>query len=67
MCVRHALEASRSWTDAGGSDFTYQITGNAGLDINERYALVFGYRYINVNSGGTVAGGTALRHPIPTR
>ena len=34
---------------AGGSDFTYQIVGNAGLDIHERYALVFGYRYLNVN------------------
>jgi hypothetical protein len=34
---------------AGGSDFTYQISGDAGLDIHERYALVLGYRYLSVN------------------
>lgn len=34
---------------AGGSDFTYQIVGNAGLDIRERYALVLGYRYLKVD------------------
>jgi hypothetical protein len=40
------------YTDLRGqraTDFTYQIVGNAGLDIHERYALVFGYRYLNVN------------------
>jgi hypothetical protein len=52
--ARRAL--SRRWwasaygdLGAGGSDFTYQIVANAGLDIHERYALVFGYRYLNVN------------------
>ena len=34
---------------AGGSEFTYQIVGNAGLNIHERYALDFGYRYLSVN------------------
>jgi hypothetical protein len=34
---------------AGGSDFTYQIVGNAGLDIRERYALLVGYPYLKVN------------------
>jgi hypothetical protein len=34
---------------AGGSDFTCQIVGNAGLDIRERYALVLGYRYLKAD------------------
>ena len=33
----------------GGSNFTYQIVGTAGLDFHTRYALVFGYRYLNVD------------------
>jgi len=50
---------------AGGSDFTYQIVGNAGLDIRERYALVFGYRYLNVNyDKDNVLFDTALKGPL---
>lgn len=33
----------------GGSDRTYQLNGTVGWDINTRYALVFGYRYLNVD------------------
>jgi hypothetical protein len=33
----------------GGSNFTYQIFGTAGVDIHTRYALSFGYRYLNVD------------------
>ena len=33
----------------GGSNLTYQIIGAAGADLGEHYALVFGYRYLNVN------------------
>jgi hypothetical protein len=32
----------------GGSNLTYQILGVAGANIGSRYALVFGYRYLNV-------------------
>jgi len=33
----------------GGSKFTYQIVGIAGVDIHQRYALNFGYRYLSVD------------------
>jgi hypothetical protein len=33
----------------GGSNFTYQILGTAGVDVHTHYALVFGYRYLNVD------------------
>ena len=33
----------------GGSNFTYQILGAAGVDIHKHYALLFGYRYLNVD------------------
>ena len=33
----------------GGSNFTYQIIGTVGRDIHKRYALVLGYRYLNVD------------------
>jgi hypothetical protein len=52
--ARHTL--ARGWwvsaygdLGAGGSTFTYQLVGTAGLDIHERFALVFGYRYLDVN------------------
>jgi len=32
----------------GGANLTYQILGIAGADIGERYAVLFGYRYLNV-------------------
>ncbi len=54
--VRARRKLSRKWwasaygdLGAGGSDLTYEIVGNAGLDIRERYAVVFGYRYLNVD------------------
>jgi len=54
--VRARTTLPRKWwasaygdVGAGGSDSTYQIVGNAGLDIRDRYALVFGYRYLAVN------------------
>jgi hypothetical protein len=33
----------------GGSNLTYQIIGTAGVDIHKHYALVLGYRYLNVD------------------
>jgi hypothetical protein len=33
----------------GGSNLTYQMVGTAGANLGERYALVFGYRYLNVD------------------
>ncbi len=33
----------------GGSKFTYQLFGGAGYGINERIALIFGYRVLDVN------------------
>jgi hypothetical protein len=33
----------------GGSKFTYQIITTAGLDIHQRYALDFAYRYLSVD------------------
>jgi hypothetical protein len=33
----------------GGSKFTYQIAGTAGVDLHQRYALNFGYRYLSVD------------------
>ena len=33
----------------GGSNLTYQVLGVAGADIGQRYAVVFGYRYLNLN------------------
>ena len=33
----------------GGSKFTYQLFGGLGYNLNQRVALVFGYRDLNVN------------------
>jgi hypothetical protein len=33
----------------GGSNFTYQLFGAAGVLVGTRYALIGGYRYLNVN------------------
>ena len=33
----------------GGSNFTYQLFGGAGFLVGSRYALIGGYRYLNVN------------------
>jgi len=47
---------SQSWwvtaygdAGGGGSNFTYQIIGTAGVDFHKHYALVFGYRYLSVD------------------
>ncbi len=50
---------------AGGSDFTYQIVGNVGLDIHERYALNFGYRYLSVDyDKNDFLFNTAMKGPL---
>jgi hypothetical protein len=50
---------------AGGSDFTYQLVGSAGLDIGIRYALVFGYRYLTVDyDKDNVLLDTAMKGPL---
>ena len=33
----------------GGSKFTWQVFGGAGYSINEKIALIFGYRVLDVN------------------
>lgn len=33
----------------GGSDFTWQLFGGAGYSLNEKIALIFGYRVLDVN------------------
>jgi hypothetical protein len=33
----------------GGSNLTYQIVGTAGANLGRKYALAFGYRYLNVD------------------
>jgi len=33
----------------GGSKFTYQLFGGAGYNINQKVALIFGYRVLDVN------------------
>ena len=33
----------------GGSDFTYQLFGGGGYSLNEKVALIFGYRVLDVN------------------
>jgi hypothetical protein len=50
---------------AGGSTSTYQIVGSAGFDIHRRYALVFGYRYLNVNyDKDALLLDTAMKGPL---
>jgi hypothetical protein len=53
--------------DLGGGDsnFTYQIIGTAGVDIHKHYALVFGYRYLNVDyDKDNFLYDTALKGPL---
>ena len=54
--VRAMRELPRNWwaraygdLGGGGSNFTYQIVAIAGVDIHQRYALDFGYRYLSVD------------------
>jgi hypothetical protein len=50
---------------AGGSQLTYQIVGNAGVDIHERFALDFGYRYLSVDyDKDTFLFDTAIHGPL---
>jgi len=70
--VRARTTLPRKWwasaygdVGAGGSDSTYQIVGNAGVDIRERYALVFGYRYLAVNyDKNNFLFDTAMKGPL---
>jgi hypothetical protein len=45
----------RTWVSAygdvgaGGSNLTYQLAGTAGWDIGTRYAVIFSYRYLDVD------------------
>jgi hypothetical protein len=49
----------------GGSNFTYQIIGTASMDIHKRYALVLGYRYLNVDyDKDHFLFDTALKGPV---
>ena len=61
----------RLWVSAygdaggGGSDFTYQIVGTAGLDFHEHYAFIFGYRYLSVDfDNDGVLFDNALKGPL---
>lgn len=54
--VRARKELPKRWwagaygdLGAGGSDFTYQVIGTAGLDFHKHYAVTFGYRVLNVD------------------
>ena len=50
---------------AGGSNLTYQIVGNAGLNIRERYPLLFGYRYLSVDyDKNNFLFDTAMKGPL---
>jgi hypothetical protein len=50
---------------AGQSDVTYQLTANAGLDLSDRFALSFGYRYLNVDyDQDDFLFDTALKGPL---
>ena len=70
--LRARMPLSRMWwisaygdVGAGGSDFTYQIVGNAGLNLSERYALDFAYRYLNVDyDKDNVLFDTAMQGPL---
>jgi hypothetical protein len=46
---RHWWVTGYADAGGGGSNFTYQILGLGGVDIHQRYALAFGYRYLNVD------------------
>ena len=63
--------ASKWWVNTygdlggGGSDFTWQVVGTAGLDFQEHYALVLGYRYLSVDfNRNNYLLDTALKGPI---
>lgn len=68
--ARRAL-AHRWWVSGygdlggGGSDFTYQIIGNAGVDFQDHYGFVLGYRYLNVDyDKNNFLLNTAMRGPV---
>jgi hypothetical protein len=54
--LRGKAHLSSSWyvtgygdIGGGGSNLTYQLLGIAGKDFGDKYALVLGYRYLNVD------------------
>jgi hypothetical protein len=50
---------------AGGSDLTYQLVGTVGGDIGDHYAVVFAYRYLNVDyDKDRVLLDTAMKGPL---
>jgi hypothetical protein len=63
--------SNRWWASAygdlggGGSSFTYQLVGTAGLDIHEHYALTLGYRYLDVDyDKNNFVMDTAMKGPV---
>lgn len=70
--VRARMALSGSWwagaygdVGGGGSDRTYQLNGTVGWDIDTRYALVFGYRYLNVDyESDGVLFDSAIKGPL---
>jgi hypothetical protein len=50
---------------AGGSSHTYQLVGSAGVDLHRHYALVFGYRLLNVDySQNVLLLNTDMKGPL---
>jgi len=54
--LRATRDLPRNWwaraygdLGGGGSKFTYQIAAMAGVDVHQRYAFDFGYRYLSVD------------------
>ncbi|HWC77791.1 MAG TPA: hypothetical protein VG778_10025 [Blastocatellia bacterium] len=51
----------------GGSDFSWQLFGGAGVDVNRRVSLIFGYRHLDVNYDDEDTGfvfDVAMKGPI---
>jgi hypothetical protein len=70
--VRARMALSSNWwagvygdVGGGGSDVTFQLNGTAGWDIGPRYALVIGYRYLDVDyDNDDVLLDTAIKGPL---
>ena len=72
VAVRAKRTLARVWwasgygdVGKGGSTSTYQLIGNVGRDLGERYAVVLAYRYLKVNydTGGFLFN-PALKGPL---
>jgi hypothetical protein len=55
FALRGKTRLSNTWSvngyadiGGGGSNLTYQVVGTASADLGRRYAIVLGYRYLNV-------------------